>query len=68
MPVKTKKSASSDTPALRLKNARALFRTGLPHALGVRPVNVTPAKITASMKRDIPRYRKIMAEAGIVPQ
>jgi hypothetical protein len=51
-----------------VKNARALFRTGLPHAIGVRPVSVTPAKITASMKRDIPRYRKIMAEAGIVPQ
>jgi uncharacterized protein (TIGR00369 family) len=50
MPVKTKKSASSDTPALRPKNARALFRTGLPHALGVRPVNVTPAKITAILR------------------
>jgi uncharacterized protein (TIGR00369 family) len=50
MPVKTKKSASSDTPALRLKNARALFRTGLPHALGVRPVIVTPAKITATLR------------------
>lgn len=50
MPVKTIKTVRGDTPALRLKNARSLFRTGLPHALGVRPVSVTPAKVTATLR------------------
>lgn len=50
MPMKSKKKTPKDTAALQLKSARDLFRVGLPHAIGVRPVSVTRKKITATLR------------------
>ncbi len=48
--MKSKKKAPKNTAALQLKSARDLFRVGLPHAIGVRPVIVTRKKITATLR------------------
>lgn len=39
-----------DTTTSRVQTARSLFRVGLPRLLGVRPVMVTPKKVTATMR------------------
>lgn len=48
--MKQAKRTRDDTTASRVKTARALFRIGLPHVLGVRPVTVTQKKVTATMR------------------
>jgi tripartite-type tricarboxylate transporter receptor subunit TctC len=37
-------------------------------ARGSEIIAGTPEELAARLKRDIPRYRKIMADAGIQPQ
>jgi tripartite-type tricarboxylate transporter receptor subunit TctC len=37
-------------------------------ARGSEIIAGTPEELAALLRRDIPRYRKIMAEAGIQPQ
>lgn len=44
------KRSARDTPASRAKTARSLFLVGLPGALGVRPVTVTPRRVTATLR------------------
>lgn len=48
--MKHKKKENDNTAALMLKSARDLFRIGLPHVIGVRPVTVTRKKITATLR------------------
>jgi uncharacterized protein (TIGR00369 family) len=45
-----KKREPKNATALQLASARDLFRVGLPHAIGVRPVIVTKTKITATLR------------------
>ena len=41
---------------------------GIVAGAGVEPRSSTPEELAAVLKRDIPKYKKLMVDAGIVPQ
>ena len=57
-------AATSTSAAIRLNEARSR----LVLARGSEIVTGSPEELAETLKRDIPKYKKLMVEAGIVPQ
>jgi len=56
-----------DTMANRMRRARSVFAAGAPSAMGVKPVSLTPKKVTAAMRvRPMHLNRNDVVNGGII--